>query len=221
MPYLYNIPLATDKLSISQGNIQANFNALGAIAGNTNASSSSLNATSGFNWVYLPANGTKPPSGSAFPSDTVALYGATYTYAGPLTRSEVYLNRKSFTGGSTAIVQVPTTASSLATTNPVRGAQGDANGWTMLPSGMKLVWGVGTGSVDTTITITLSADQAFPTNMLSVQCTIINSSASGVGSDQQIVRVMSFSGTNQFSATITNTTGALAGGAFMFLAMGY
>lgn len=217
MPYSYNIPLATDKLSISQGQIQGNFNALGAIAGNTNASSSSLNATSGFNWVYLPSNGSTPPSGSAFPAGVVALYGATNATT---TRQEVYLNRTSGAGAG-AVVQVAITASRIAKAAPVPGAQGDNTGWTMLPSGIKLVWGVGTGNVNSTITVTLAGDQAFATTILSVQCTIINSSASGVGSNQQIVRVMSFPGTNQFNATITNITGALAGGAFMFLAMGY
>src|SRR4029077_5782494 len=93
MPYLYNIPAATDKLSVSQGNIQANFNALGVIAGNGNAASASLNSLSGFNWVYLPANAATPPSGSAFPATQVGIYGAPETYNGAVTKNELWVNK--------------------------------------------------------------------------------------------------------------------------------
>ena len=66
MAFLPNIPLSTDQLSVSQGNILNNFTILGAIAGNSFPSSASLATNSGFNWLYLPSNGAIPPTGSAF-----------------------------------------------------------------------------------------------------------------------------------------------------------
>jgi hypothetical protein len=128
MAFLPLIPQSTDQLSVSQGNILNNFTILGAIAGNTNPSSSSLNATSGFNWLYLPPNGAIPPSGSAFPAGNVALYSSLNATT---TANEIYINKADAT-------QVPMTAFQSNTST---------DGWTALPSGILMKWGQATSSV--------------------------------------------------------------------------
>ena len=75
MPYQYNKPLATDQLSVSQGDINGNFQALGAIGGNgTGGNSFGLNVApgTGFNFLYLNV-GASPPLGTAFATHN-ALY---------------------------------------------------------------------------------------------------------------------------------------------------
>jgi hypothetical protein len=73
MPFLSNIPQATDQLSISQGDLLNNFGILGAIAGNANANSASLNATVGFNFVNFANQGADPSTGAG----QIALYAKT------------------------------------------------------------------------------------------------------------------------------------------------
>lgn len=128
MPFLPLIPQATDQLSVSQGNILNNFTILGAIAGNANTSSASLNSTSGFNWVYLATQGATPPAGAAFAAGTLALYSAPLAATG---FNEIYIN-KTITGPT--VIQVPMTAFRQGGTNA-------ANGWCYLPSGLKMAWG--------------------------------------------------------------------------------
>lgn len=149
MAYLFDIPLATDQLSVSQGNLRGNFNALGAIAGNTNPGTFSLNNTAGFNWVMLPNNGVIPPTGSAFPAGNVALYGsvnATTTF------NELYINKTTSAG----VVQIPATASYAAL------VAGNPTGWTYLPSGIKMVWGVGRIIAGGVLAVLYSSVAGFP-----------------------------------------------------------
>lgn len=126
MAFLPNIPLSTDQLSISQGNILNNFNILGAIAGNSNVSSSSINSASGFNWIYLPVNGSIPPSGASFVAGAVGLYGALNSVS---STNELYINKTITTGSGTSVAQIASTAASL--TNP---------GWSYFPSGVLMKW---------------------------------------------------------------------------------
>lgn len=135
MPFLPLIPDANDIPSISQGNILNNFSILGAIAGNANPASASINVTSGFNWIYLPSNGSQPPAGSSFPAGSVALYGSTKTYPGPISTQEIYVNKTN----QATIVQIPITGSILSYTSSPGTS---SNGWTYLPSGLLLMWGI-------------------------------------------------------------------------------
>lgn len=142
MPFLPDIPQSTDQLSISQGNILNNFTILGAIAGNANASSGSINTSgtnSGFNWIYLPPNNATPPAGAAFPAGNVGIYSANNARTG---FNEVYLNKTTAAG----IVQIPSTACRLGGTD-------NGNGWTYLPSGLKMAWGRSTTGLSTNVTL--------------------------------------------------------------------
>jgi hypothetical protein len=181
MAYLYNIPQGTDKLSISQANTLNNFVILGAIAGNASASSTSINATSGFNWVYLPPQGSIPPAGSAFTAGNVALYSALNSGSG---QNELYINR---TNPSSTVIQIPLTAYNSGT---VSGAS--AVSWGYLPSGMLMISGKNITSGGT-VTITfastggLASFPGFSSYVSSIQLTPVNPATSAVS-----MRVISF-----------------------------
>lgn len=145
MAFLPNIPQPTDQLSISQGNILNNFTILGAIAGNTNASSASINATSGFNWIYLPPQGAIPPAGAAFTAGNIGLYSAANANSG---QNELYIN-KQIAGPST--IQIPITAMANGTISA-----SVATAWYYLSSGLKIISGQAT-TVGGTITITFAS----------------------------------------------------------------
>lgn len=149
MSFLPTIPQATDQLSISQANLLNNFVILGAIAGNSNASSASINTSgtnSGFNWIYLPNNSATPPTGSSFPSGQVALYGSANGTTG---HNELYINK---TIAGPTIVQIPATAYFANSTS----------GWTYLPSGVLMIWGFGTIVSGGTLTVNYSSVTGFP-----------------------------------------------------------
>lgn len=162
MPFLYNIPQATDQLSISQADILNNFSILGAIAGNASNASSSLNAASGFNYINLPNNGSIPPVGSSFPAGNIALYAST----NPTTsQNELYINKTN----QATVVQIPATASSLSITSaPAQFTPG----WTYLPSGLLLKWGSQANTNPTNIN--LNAVGPAYTGLLSAQFSAFN-----------------------------------------------
>jgi len=210
MAYIYNIPQPTDQLSVSQGQILGNFTALGAIAGNGSASSSALNSTSGFNWLYLPPQGSTPPAGALFTAGNVGLYSANDSVTG---KNELYINKTNNSG----VVQIAATESILGTTNPIPGSFG-GTGWTMLPSGLKLVWGTDVGSNSGVKTVTLTGAQIFAHTILSVQTTIFGNSSSMV---QALIRVQSI-GANTFNVVVTNITStAYDNSNFMYFCIGY
>jgi hypothetical protein len=133
MPFLPNIPQSTDQLSVSQGNILTNFSILGAIAGNANPSSSSINAISGFNWLYLPPQASNPPAGATFTAGNIGLYSSN-TVNSITGQNELYINKRN----QATVVQIPATASILSVTSaPAL----NSNGWTYLPSGILMKWG--------------------------------------------------------------------------------
>ncbi len=155
MAFLPNIPQSTDKLSISQGNILNNFQLLGSIAGNANSASASINGTSGFNWLYLPSQGSTPPAGAAFPAGQIGLY----SFVNPSTGfRELYVN-KTITGPT--VIQVPMTAGKVTSQNPVA-FTGQSTGWSYLPSGALMVWGNGTTGGSNFVQITYTSVSGFP-----------------------------------------------------------
>jgi len=184
MAFLPSIPQATDQLSVSQGNILNNFTILGAIAGNSNASSSSINSSAGFNWVYLATQGSIPPGGSSFASGNVALYSANNAATG---NNELYINKTTGAG----VVQIPITAYS----NGVVGAN-TAVSWSYDSSGMLKIGGLAT-TVGGVVTITFNNTSAgglanfpgFGSFISWILPVVINNNASTAES----VRVKSFS----------------------------
>jgi len=161
--FLPNIPAATDIIAVSQGNIQNNFQVLGAIAGNGTAGASySINSSAGFNWIYLPPQGVIPPASSSFPTGNIGLYSANN---GITDQNELWINKQNGTGGSAVTVQVPATASILGITP----APGNASsGWSYLPSGILIQWGIVTGVVRNTVNGPYNFPIAFPNACFSI-----------------------------------------------------
>lgn len=211
MAFLPLIPQATDQLSVSQGNILNNFTILGAIAGNGNASSSSINISSGFNWIYLPSQGATPPTGSAFTANNIGLYSATNATSG---KNELYINKQN----QATTVQIPATASVLSVTSAPASNSGM---WTYLPSGLILKSGNASGVLSGLLTVTPSAGPAF-TQILSVIVCPFNGSA--VTDLDFAVRLVDINSATTFRIYISNrsTTGAASGQTgYQFLAIGY
>ncbi len=126
MPFLYDIPKATDQLSISQGDILNNFGILGVIAGNATPNTASLNSVVGFNFNNFALQVAAPSTAA----NQMALY--TYTNANT-TNQELYIQRQSTAAGVPAAPDaIPMTAFRRTT---------GAIGWTYLPSGCLMLWG--------------------------------------------------------------------------------
>lgn len=209
MAFLYNIPQATDQLSISQGNILNNFAILGAIAGNTNNSSASINSLAGFNWLYLPPQGSTPPSGASFAAGNIGLYSAANSLS---TQNELYVNKTN----QATVVQIPFTASILSQNSAPALNSG---GWTYLPSGILMLFGHGTANGNTAFTFaaTNPTAPAF-TNVLSIiLCTAYSNSSDGNG----FVRLSTYSNTGFNAFGSNRTTVTTANVSFQFLAIGY
>lgn len=119
--YQPNIPLATDRLRTSQGDLLGNFQAAAGGLGTM------LNPNQGY--IQFPNQGGIPtPTGSQ-----PGFYGSTPV----LTGIEEILIAKNIIGP--AFTQIPMTASILSTTAATSPANGLA-GWTYLPSGILLKW---------------------------------------------------------------------------------
>lgn len=209
MAFLPNIPQSTDQLSVSQGDILNNFTILGAIAGNANVSSASINATSGFNWVYLPPNGATPPAGAAFTAGDIGLYSA----ASPVTaQNELYVNKRN----QATVVQIPATASILSVTSAPAALSA---GWTYLPSGILLKWAANiAANGQTTITFPVAANIPAFNTCLTVLVQIADGGAGDVNKAVRLTGVAAVSFNVYGSARTTTGASAVT---FTYLAIGY
>ncbi|HTJ49062.1 MAG TPA: hypothetical protein VL443_06365 [Cyclobacteriaceae bacterium] len=196
MAFLPLIPQSTDQLSISQGNILNNFTILGAIAGNSNNSSASINNTAGFNWVYLPPQGAMPPAASNFAAGNVALYSANLAATG---FNELYVN-KTVTGP--VVSQIPITAC-------LQGGTNAANGWTYLPSGLKMAWGRATCAAPGLFTVVYATELTnFPGFATQTGSPLVTRISSGTTATS-FIYVQTFSNT-QFVARTNAAIGGTA-----------
>jgi hypothetical protein len=210
MAYQYNIPLATDQLSKSQGDIQGNFNALGAIAGNAGgAASFSLNGTMGFNFLYLASQmGSIPPI--TFPAGNVALYSATNPTT---TLNELYINKTN----QATVVQIPATASVLSITSA---PAANSSGWSYLPSGILMKWGVVNPLTNGVKTQTITFPGGAPVFQGAPFSIIVSQMDSSSNPFNNIISVnQSTTSTNQFTVRCLNNFDGFVG--IYYLAIGY
>jgi hypothetical protein len=211
MAYLSNIPQANDQLSVSQGNILGNFTALGAIAGNGNPASGSLNATAGFNWLYLPAQLAAPPAGALFPAGDIGLYSFLNAVT---TKNELYVNKTN----QATVVQIPMTASTLSTTSA---PASNAGMWTYLPSGLLLKSGSNAGVLSGLVTVTPTGGPAF-TQILSVIVCPYNPTTTGdLNFSVRLVDINSATTFRVYLSSRTNVGASAGATGFQFLAIGY
>jgi hypothetical protein len=147
MAYTYNIPQPTDQLSVSQDQILQNFTALGAIAGNTQSGSASLNVVPGvgFNFVNMALQGATPVfnGNNGFWSQL---------YAGTGGVGEIWVNNRN---GN----QYPMTAGILSL-NPT--ITSNNNGWSYLASGVILKWGASTVTANSSTPISFTGTNLGP-----------------------------------------------------------
>lgn len=194
MAYLNNIPQSSDQLSLSQSQILGNFQALGAIAGNINDSSASLNSNSGFNWVFLANQGATPPAGASFAAGVIGAYSATNGATG---RKELYINHS--VAGPT-VVQTPITAY-------VQGGTNAANGWAYLPSGLIMAWGRATCAAPGLFNVVYGTElTGFPTFTVQTSPPLVTRIASGA-TTSNFIYVQSFN-----NAGFTARTNAVIAG---------
>lgn len=209
MAFLPNIPQSTDQLSISQGDLLNNFQILGAIAGNGNPSSASINVTSGFNWVYLPPQASTPPAGASFTAGHIGLYSYPSTVT---SQNELYINKRN----QATVVQVAATASILSVNSAPAALSA---GWTYLPSGILLKWGSNISANGQT-TINFPVDATIPafTTCFTVIPQIYSTA---VGDVDLAIRVTNVSAASfGVYGSSRSTTGAAAV-TFNYLAIGY
>jgi len=207
-PFIYNasIPQAADLLSVSQGDIRDNFGGIKSLVDIDHVSFASADAGKHIK-VTLPVQAPAP----AFVAGEVGMY----SFLNPTTnKNELYVNKTNNSG----IVQIAATSSILGNANPIPGTFGDTTGWTMLPSGIKMVWGSFPGSPIGPQTINLVGAQQFGTTILSIQLTVIGT---GSSAGQALARVRNISA-NSFQAVVSDVTGTTYSNSnVMFLALGY
>ncbi len=220
IPYNATSPQPGDLLSTSQPQLLTNFGSINTLI--TQDHVTFAGAIPGqHNKVSLVGLGNYPGALPVFnPLGMIGLFAATDPNT---TKGELYIN-KTIGGGAPVIVQIAATESVLtnnATGSPalIPGTKG-ATGWTMLPSGIKLVWGTA-DTVGGTKTVILAGNQAFSTTLLSVQATIITSDVTSL---VYALKIAASPSPNQFivtTSTAVTNSGTPVNVSFMYLAIGY
>jgi len=133
MPYNSNIPQATDKISTSQGQILGNFQAINTWV---NVDHGGLNAGAGIVGAHLKVslpNGPNPPT-IPFDANSNGFFCSTGSHVPGIRQIYAHIQVQ-----GPALRDIPFTESILAT-NAAPAA--NATGWTYLPSGILLKWGL-------------------------------------------------------------------------------
>lgn len=162
MAYVSTIPQATDKLSVSQGDLLNNFIAIDTFV-NVNHYGFGTADEGKHLYIQMPITGSPP--GTA--ADEVALYTDTGLTSG---NPELWVRRES-NGAQIAFTEAVKTSA----------------GWTMLPSGVLLQWG--TGTIDASGSGTINFPRTFPVGCLNVQLT---SKVPASPAQQRFIQVVSF-----------------------------
>jgi hypothetical protein len=209
MAYNANIPQATDLLSTSQGQILGNFTQLNTAWLINHVDFNAGNAGK-HKWVTFPSQAAIPPTGSGFLAGEIGAYNA----VNPTTNiNELYLNKQSFAG----TVQVASTASIMSTSTPPQ----YGSGWTYLPSGILMKWGVGTVPANTgTFMLTFPAGPPAFNQVFNGQVTLFFGSGSDANKAIQLYALTTTQIWVYASQRIT-TGPATANTNFQYLVIGY
>jgi hypothetical protein len=213
IPYNATSPQPGDLLSQSQNDLLTNFGSINTLITQDHITFTGINP--GMHKQVSLVTQTVLPT---FLAGQVGMYSLLNNAipASISNQNELFINKTNASG----IVQVPATASILGTSAaPVPGVNG-GTGWTMLPSGIKLVWGTAT-TAGGTVTVTLAPPQSFSTTLLSLQGTIISSDVTSL---VYAVRFKTSPNPNQFIAftsTAVTNSGTFVNASFMYLAIGY
>lgn len=191
MPYNANIPQSTDLISVSQGDLLANFQALNTFLNVNHVDFSSGNAGK-HKWVTFPVQGSSP----VIALGDIALFSKNSTLT---TFNELFITNQAGT-------ETPITASDPATT-----------GWAYLPSGLLLKWGVNAGNGDTVIPFPVAATIPVFNNVYWASvCDVFNSATD----TDTYVRLTSFSTVTIRAFCSARTTTGAAASSFQWLVIG-
>jgi hypothetical protein len=202
-PFIYqsNIPAANDELSVSQGDIQQNFASIKNIVDINHVTFSSPDAGKHKFITFSPQNPVPVFAGTDEGMFSVAtIAGPNPTINGP----EIFL--KKFYDSGTLNFNVPFTASVISNTPFAQIINAMTQGWSYLPSGILLKWGLGTINGNA---VTFPVDNGIPAfrNCFTVVATPVSSATT-------------FAVTTVTSLNFTTT--ALANNfQVMYLAIGY
>jgi hypothetical protein len=193
MAFNPNIPAPTDKLSQSQQDILANFQAIAPLFDQGTQQ-----------YIDLPVQ----PSAPTFSPGDEGIYNLNYTTT---SLNELFVHKQTSAGTA----DIPMTASILSTVAaPIPGS----SGWTYLPSGLLLKWGQASGNGSATFDTTSLPGPAF-TGIIHVQLT----PASGTAGDANFaVRLVGINNPNQVLVYLSSrtSTGAAPGSYYIFI-IGY
>lgn len=205
MAYNSLIPQANDKLKDSQPELLANFMAIKTLVDVNHVTFDDPSGDQGkHKWVAFPSQGSAP----VFLAGEEGLYNAVYATT---VKNELFVHRQ--TGATTA--ETPLTASFLSVSSAPAALSA---GWTWLPSGLLLKWGLTSGNGLTTITYPVSATIPAFTTVFALH---ITTSSGSLGDSDTYVRVSAASNPLQFEVFCSprTTTGAKAA-SFFYLAIG-
>jgi len=210
MAYNANIPQPSNQLSQSQADILANFQEIKTLIDVNHEDFASADQGK-HKWVTLTQQGAIPPAGSAFGATELGLYNAVNSVT---TKNELYVKKVN----QVTTVQIPATASILSTSSsPIA----FSNGWSYLPSGILLKWGVFTTGVAGFQNFNFPVSATIPvfTGVISAQLSIYSA---GMAIDpNQSVNLVALNTTNMsvFGSQRTTTTPSIV--SFNYLVIGY
>jgi hypothetical protein len=210
--YNANIPQPTDQISQSQDQILQNFQSIKNLIDVNHVDFASSDQGK-HKWNTFPLQGAIPPSGSGFLAGELGLYNANNSLT---TQNELYVNKTN----QATVVQVPLTASILSSNSAPSAA---SFGWSQLPSGIVLRWGLFTGITGPLATVTLSTSAANGptlTQILNVQVTTYDASGSDNNFIAYLGQILSNTQFRVHMVPRTTTSGTATGG-FQYLVIGY
>jgi hypothetical protein len=149
MAYQANKPLATDQLSVSQVDLNNNFQAIASWAAVDHATLNS--PAEGHHYFNVVG---------AIPTNPTATQVALYAKNDPAGLPDLYMGR--LVGGV------------LVESNPLFGANSGGTNWTTLPGGLIMQWGTGTipyGQMSVWVPLNIAGFKVFPTAILNIQLT--------------------------------------------------
>lgn len=199
MAYNENIPQPSDRLSQSQADLLANFQAIKTLVDINHVDFADAVNQGKHKVVTFPVQSPVP----TFAGGETGLYN----FLSPATaKNETYVHTQ--TGATTR--EVPMTASILSGNSA---PASDSGGWTYYPSGIFETWGSGNGNGLTTVTLTFA-----PANQI-LGVMVCPKSAGTVYQNLQ-VRLIDVLSRTQFRIFVS-VNGVAAAGGFSFFVKGY
>lgn len=196
------IPQPTDQQNNSQSDLLNNFGALTSWIDQDHVDSAQAGAGKHFR-VTLPVQASDP----TFTGTDTGFFNALYTTTG---LQEVTIH-KLLAGGTPA--NIPMTASVLSedlAPDPL------SVGWTLLPSGIVMIWGTASGTGLTTITVpTLTENSSAVPFLNAILIVLFTSNTTGA-----LITLNSILSSTQYQVNVASTSGSAIAGNFSYLIIG-